>query len=68
MQLNYNLMKRRLERELHEGLYDANTQLGESDYLLGARHLFRDGAMPLLAGPTMTTRVQEPATWSWQKC
>jgi serine/threonine-protein kinase HipA len=39
------LMKRRLERDIRDGLYDANTRLGESDYLLGVHDLFRAGAL-----------------------
>ena len=39
------LMKRRLERDIRDGLYDANTRLGESDYLLGVHDVFRAGAL-----------------------
>ena len=39
------LMKRRLERDMRDGLCGADTRLGESDYLLGVHDLFRAGAL-----------------------
>lgn len=39
------LMKRRLERDIREGLLPEVTQLHESDYLLGVHDLYRVGAL-----------------------
>ncbi|MCM7283662.1 HipA domain-containing protein [Enterobacter hormaechei] len=39
------LMKRRLERDIREGLLPEGTQLHESDYLLGVHDLYRVGAL-----------------------
>lgn len=39
------LMKRRLERDIREGLQVEGTQLYESDYLLGVHDLYRVGAL-----------------------
>jgi len=39
------LMKRRLERDIREGLSPANKRLGESDFLLGVHDLYRVGAL-----------------------
>ncbi|HHT5262115.1 TPA: type II toxin-antitoxin system HipA family toxin [Klebsiella michiganensis] len=38
-------MKRRLERDIREGLLPEGTQLHESDYLLGVHDLYRVGAL-----------------------
>jgi serine/threonine-protein kinase HipA len=39
------LMKRRLERNIRDGLLPSNSKLFESDYLLGVHDLFRVGAL-----------------------
>jgi len=39
------LMKRRLERDIREGIKADGTQLYESDYLLGVHDLYRVGAL-----------------------
>jgi len=39
------LMKRRLERDIRDGLAPANKRLGESDFLLGVHDLYRVGAL-----------------------
>ncbi|MEX5664784.1 HipA domain-containing protein [Pseudomonas neuropathica] len=39
------LMKRRLERDIRDGLLPSNSKLFESDYLLGVHDLFRVGAL-----------------------
>lgn len=39
------LMKRRLERDIRDGLYPANKRLGESDFPLGVHDRYRVGAL-----------------------